>query len=159
MPKAPDTPFHGPALVATLGTASSPCRKPGSDRAFAKSCVAVKRSAGNFSSAFLTTASTFAGVAGPLLRRRHGVARDDLAQDRLRGASSVWRLSDQHLVEHRAESVDVRRGTHVLIARRLLGAHVVRGPEAQTCLGETPASRGPDGQRDAEVRDDGLPSL
>ena len=53
-----------------------------------------------------------------LLRGRHWLARDDLAEDRLRGDPRVRRLADQHLVEHRAECLDVGRWAYGLVSGR-----------------------------------------
>ncbi len=88
-----------------------------------------------------------------MLGRRGRAAHDDAPQDRLCSRARVGRLPDQHLVQHAAQRVDVRRWSDVLFPRGLLGAHVVGGANAQTCLGE-PGTGGPRyGQRDPEVRD------
>ena len=62
-PRPAATRCHSPTPVATSVPANSPCRKPGSASALAKSCAPVNRSAGSFSRAFLIAASTFAGTA------------------------------------------------------------------------------------------------
>ena len=54
--------FHGPASEEALTPAASPWRKPGSAKALANSCAEANRSAGSFSRAFRTAASTFAGT-------------------------------------------------------------------------------------------------
>jgi len=87
------------------------------------------------------------------------LARDDLPQDRLRGAPYVRRVTDEHLVENAPQGVHVGGNPDRLVAGGLLGTHVVRRAEAQARLGEPAPARDTHGQRDAEVRDHGLPVL
>ncbi len=89
----------------------------------------------------------------PLLPHRRGRLRDDLAQHRLRRAPRVRRLAGEHLVQHAPQRVEVRGRAHVRVARRLLRAHVVRGPQGEPRLRQPPAARRAHRQRDPEVRE------
>ncbi|MCH7567140.1 MAG: helix-turn-helix domain-containing protein, partial [Nitrospirae bacterium] len=89
---------------------------------------------------FLKNYSEYLGLdSGPILQRfsergvhvgrngqalfcgRYGLARDDLAEHRLRRAPRVRGLADQHFVEHTGQRVDIRRRSDRLVACRLLG--------------------------------------
>jgi len=89
----------------------------------------------------------------------HRLGGDDLAEDRLRRAASVRRLTREHLVEHAAERVDVGSRAGRPVRGRLLRAHVVRRAEAHAGLGQAPAPRVGYRQGDSEVRHDRLPVL
>ena len=54
--------FHGLALAPAMPAKGSPYRKCSSLSALPKSCADLNRSAGSFSKAFRTAASTFAGM-------------------------------------------------------------------------------------------------
>ena len=69
----------------------------------------------------------------PHARRRLG---EPLRDDRLRRGAGVRRLARQHLVEHRAEAVDVGPGVEPRVAGGLLRAHVGRRADREPGLGQ-----------------------
>ena len=79
--------------------------------------------------------------------------------DRLRRRADVGRLAGEHLVRQRAERVDVGAAVDDAIARRLLGAHVLRRAERQSGLRDARAAGVGDGEGDAEVGDERLAFL
>ena len=66
--------------------------------------------------------------------RRHGLARDDLAEHRLGSRSGIRRLTHEHFIKHGAQGIRVGCRPDGLIARRLFGRHVVRSPKTQAGL-------------------------
>ncbi len=87
---------------------------------------------------------------------RAGALGDHARHHRLRGGAGERRVAREHLVEHRAQGVDVGAGGDLALAHRLLGAHVVRRAERHAGLGH-PAPAGLAGrERDAEVGDQRL---
>ena len=64
--------FHDPADAHASSSVNSPYLNPGSPSALANSCAEVNRSAGSFSRAQQTAASTFAGVDGLSLAGESG---------------------------------------------------------------------------------------
>jgi len=82
--------------------------------------------------------------------------RQDLAQHRLRRRAHVRRLAHQHLVQHAPQRVHVARRRDLPVPRRLLRAHVVRRPHAQTRLGQPRPARPGHRDRDPEVGDERL---
>ena len=120
--------------------------------ASANACALGHRSAGSFSSARSTAASS----AGEMLRRCRlggtGSSVTSLATIACDGRAGERRLADQHLVRHRAERVDVGAMPDALVAHRLLGRHVLRRAERQACLRHALAARVLHGERDPEVR-------
>src|SRR5207249_2017747 len=79
--------------------------------------------------------------------------------NRLHRAAHVWWIADEHLVEHGPERIDVGATVDDAIAGRLLGAHVLWCAKRKSGLRDTCASGVRHGERDAEVRDDGLTRL
>ena len=69
--------------------------------------------------------------------------------------SSGW-LPGEHLVQHAPESVDIRARVYVTVTRGLFRTHIVRCAEAEARLGDASCARLCHGERDAEVRDEGL---
>ena len=92
-----------------------------------------------------------------MLARGHDLTRQNTTENRLRGSAGERWLAREHLVQHAADRVHVARGIRIPIRRRLLGAHVIRGAEAQTRFREAPATRLLHRQRDPEVRHHRLP--
>ena len=87
---------------------------------------------------------------------RAGALGDHARHYRLGGGAGERRVAREHLVEHRAQGVDVGAGGDLALAHRLLGAHVVRRAERHAGLGH-PAPAGLAGrERDAEVGDQRL---
>jgi hypothetical protein len=87
------------------------------------------------------------------------LAKHDLAQDRLRRPSRVRRLAGEHLIEHAPQRVDIGARSDALVARRLLGAHVVGRAHAEPGLRQPRARTRAERERDAEVGDDRLSIL
>ena len=87
-----------------------------------------------------------------VLRHRLGRLGDDLHDDLLRVRAHVRRAARQHLVQHRAERVNIGPGRDFLLGGRLLGTHVVRCAQGQTRFRHASASGGAHGKRDAEIR-------
>ena len=83
--------------------------------------------------------------------RRHGFARDDLAEHRLRGRSRVRWLTDQHLVQNGAECVCIGGGPNGLITCSLLRAHVKRRAHAEAGFGEPGTACDAESQCDPEI--------
>ena len=78
---------------------------------------------------------------------------------RLRGRPRERRLTHQHLVRDARQAVLVAPPVDLCAPRRLLGAHVCRGPDDRAGLREVlSCSRGADRPRDAEVGDHGGPT-
>ena len=151
--------FHGPEAAPTPAAASSPYRKCSSPSALTNSCADVNRSAGTFSSALRMAASTLAGTELRCFVADARFTRDDLAEDHLRGATSVRRLSDQHFVEDTPQGIDVGRCADAQIARGLLRAHVMRRAYTQASLRQPTSARDSNRQSNPEVRDDRLAVL
>ena len=83
-------------------------------------------------------------------------ARDD----RLRARPGERRLAGEHLVQHRAERVDVAARVDRALAHRLLGAHVLRRAEREARLRHALRRRRCcTRERDAEVGDERVPVL
>ena len=100
--------------------------------------------------------------------RRHGAPEHgerphvfchQFCDDRLCARAGVWRLAGEHLVRHRRERIDVRARVDHPVARRLLGAHVLRGAEAEARLRHPRAAGVAYCERNAKVRNDRLPRL
>ena len=89
----------------------------------------------------------------PLGGERTGRLGEDPCDHRLRGVAGKRWLAAQHLVQHRAEGVDVGAGRDLPLAHRLLRAHVVRRAERHAGLGHPRTARLAGRERDAEVRD------
>ncbi|MNH23507.1 hypothetical protein D3C79_834050 [compost metagenome] len=87
-----------------------------------------------------------AAVLDRQLRQRLGQMRQCRRQCVV---AAVWQLANQHLVKHHTQGIEIGAAVDVL-ATRLLRAHVARGANSETGLGEL----GPVIQRlgDAEVR-------
>jgi hypothetical protein len=86
------------------------------------------------------------------------IAFESLSDDCLSGRPGERGLTHQHLVEHRAQAVDIRAAVEIAIPCRLLRAHVGRGPDAHASLGELiPAFA--QGAGDAEVGHQGAAVL
>ena len=66
------------------------------------------------------------------------------------------RIASQQLIRHCAERVDVRACIDDAITGRLLGGHVFRRAEGQTCLCDAPAARITYSERNSEIRDERL---
>ncbi len=62
------------------------------------------------------------------------------------------RFAHQHLVDHRAERVDVAARVDLSIRRRLFGTHVLRRAQRQPGLGDAIATGRGDRQRDPKIR-------
>src|SRR4029077_4138363 len=86
----------------------------------------------------------------PLKREIHGLGhagpypaytRCRLAEARGKDGLARWtgerRFAGEHLIEHAAETVDVRASIECALGTRLLRAHVAGGAEAQPGLGES----------------------
>ena len=93
--------------------------------------------------------------------RRHRLAqlphracrvRHDLQDDAWHRRARVRNLTREHLVQHRAQRVDVRAVGDVLVRRRLLGRHVVRRAERHARLRHPSADGCAYRQRNPEVR-------
>ena len=94
-----------------------------------------------------------------VLRRRYGLARDDLAEHRLGRVTEVGSLAHQHLIQHACQRVGIARRSQRLIPRRLLRAHVVRSPYRQSRLCQAAPARRSHRECDTEVGHDGLAAL
>jgi len=88
----------------------------------------------------------------PHLLHRPRLVGDDPHDDLLRRRPRVRRVPREHLVQHARQRVHVRASGEILVRRRLLRAHVVRGPQAHPRFGHPPPRRGAHRQRDPEVR-------
>ena len=75
-----------------------------------------------------------------------------LRDHRLRARARDRRLAREHLVQHGCERVHVAARVDAAIARRLLGAHVLRRAEREPRLREAIAAGLLHRERDAEVR-------
>ena len=102
--------------------------------ASANSCAVPKRSAGSFSSARSTAASTCSGTALRVDRIGRGRSVSTRAMIACAVLAAVRRLAGEHLVRHRAERVDVAAPVDRAIAGRLLGRHVLRRAERESGL-------------------------
>src|SRR5215471_7879657 len=80
----------------------------------------------------------------------------DCGDHRLDRRPRVRWLPRQHLVQHAAQGVDVAASVELTVAGGLLGTHVARGAERQAGFGHAVAAGGGYGQRDTEIRDQGL---
>jgi hypothetical protein len=94
-----------------------------------------------------------------VLRGGYGLSRDDLAEHRLGRVAQIRRLSDQHLVEHARDRIDVGCRPDHDVARGLLWAHVEGRSDRKAGLGQPRATRGAHRQRDPEVGDYRLPGV
>ena len=88
---------------------------------------------------------------GPAGQHRSGCLGEQLRDDRLRGRAGVGRLSGEHLVQHRAEGVDIAPAVELTVGGGLLGAHVLRRAQRKSGLGETPAAGLGHRARDSEI--------
>jgi hypothetical protein len=111
----------------------------------------ANRSAGSFSSAVITAASTWRGMVWRWGSIGRGVSVTTRATTALRRARRERRVAGQQLVEDRAQGVDVRAGGDLALAHRLLGAHIVRCTERHAGLGHPGPAGLAGGERDAEV--------
>jgi hypothetical protein len=80
-------------------------------------------------------------------------------KDRLRRRSCERGLSDQHLVRHAGQAVQIALLIERGLGRRLFGTHVRWGAEGDARDGELLSSRLGDRAGDAEVGDDGVTAL
>ena len=120
-----------PSLRRLSVTAESPVS------ASPNSAAVCQRSAGSFSSARATAAlDVVRDRSSASARSGARLLRHDSRHDRLRGGPGERRLAGQHLVEHRAERVDVGPRVEIVLAGGLLGAHVLRRAETHAGLGE-----------------------
>ena len=71
----------------------------------------------------------------------------------MRRRSAERRLPSYHLVQNGAERVDVASRVELVLARRLLGAHVLGSPKRKPRLSQPVTPRFLDRQRDPEVRE------
>ena len=85
--------------------------------------------------------------------------RHQLDQHRLGGRGAEGRFAAQHLVEHRAERVDVAPAVHRALGPGLLRAHVLRGAEREAGLGEPGSARLLHRECDAEVGEQRVAAL
>ena len=95
--------------------------------------------------------STPRGTVSRTHAHRRRPLGEQLGDHRLRGRAGDRRLAGEHLVQHGAERVDVAARVERAVARRLLGAHVLRRAERESRLGEPVAAGFLHGERDAEV--------
>jgi hypothetical protein len=91
------------------------------------------------------------GHGGPKVANGDGRRRHHLRHDRLRRFAGEWRLTGQHLVEHRAQGEDVGPPGYVLLTHRLLGTHVLRSPDTHAAFGNPDATAPFEHQRNPEV--------
>src|SRR6266571_4962772 len=107
------------------------------------SAAVANRSTGSLASARVRACSTRAGTSGRSARTG--------------AAPAQWRLAREHLVHDAGETVDVALVPEVLLAARLLRAHVLRGPhrDAGVCHDFRPG--GAAGAGDTEVREQSVP--
>ena len=124
---------------------------PGSPARRRTAAAVANRSAGSFSSALSTAASTCGGMVCRWGSERPRALGHHPRHDRLGGRAGEGRVAGEHLVEHRAERVDVGAGRDLALAHRLLGAHVVRRAERHAGLGHPGAAGLARGERDPEV--------
>ena len=87
----------------------------------------------------------------PLGHERPGALGHHPRHHRLGRASGERRVAGEHLVQHRAEGIDVRAARDLPLAHRLLGAHVVRRAQAHPGLGHPRAARLARRERDPEI--------
>ena len=150
---ARDLTFFARACAARCPTRRATCNA--SPNSFA---VAI-RSAGTFSSASATAASTCSGTEGRLLRTGRGRSVRMRAMIACDVAAGVRRLADEHLVGHRAERVHIAPRVDDSVARGLLGTHVLWRAERHAGLRQSGAARVRDRQRNTEIGDDRLTRL
>ena len=133
-----------PAAICDIITA-------GSCSASAKSAAESKRSAGIFANACSTASATCTGTDWRSVTHRLDRLGEHLRDHRLHRAARVRRLAREHLVQHGRERVDVAARVRVAVARRLLGAHVMRRAEREPGLRDPIGAGVAHRQRDAEV--------
>ena len=97
--------------------------------------------------------------APPMARQRSSILGDHLRDDRLRAGPRERRLAGEHLIEHCAQRVHVGTRVHGAVPRGLLRGHVLRRAERKPRLRDPRPGRLFDGDRDPEVRDEGVPIL
>ena len=155
--ESPDTSrARVPTPIATprRGNAGSVTRGTGAVSAATNSAALANRSAGTFSSAVAPPASTASGTAGRSTRRRPRRLGHQLGDNRLGVAPVNGGSPREHLVEHRAEGVDVAPRVELALARRLLRDSCTAACRAR---GRSPSAASPPAflhrQRDAEVGD------
>jgi len=91
------------------------------------------------------------GRVGPEGAQRSRRLRHLLRHGGPRAAAAQRRLASQHFVDHAREAVEVAPASQVLLAARLLRAHVFRRPQRQPALGHHFHPDRGERARDAEV--------
>jgi hypothetical protein len=145
--------FRLPPVV--VGLAPSGSVNAGLARASANCAALANRSGGNLANACVRLRERGIDVRGhhwPSRCSGHRVLGHDLRQHGLYRGSRVRRFAHQHLVDHRAERVDVAARVDLSIRRRLLRTHVFWRAQRQPCLGDAIAPGRGDRQRDPEIR-------
>ena len=83
--------------------------------------------------------------------QRGGLFTQHLGHDGLHIATEERHVASEHLVRQGAERIDVAAGVNGAFAHRLLGAHVLRGPETQSGLRHARTAGRLHSERDAEI--------
>ena len=128
------------SAAATRALPSSPAPRARDAERVPKSRALANRSAGTLASAFVTAASIAGGHRVAYHANRRRPLGQQLGDHRVRRRARDWRLAREHLVQHRAERVDVAPRVEGPIAGRLLGAHVLRRAERQSGFGQPVAA-------------------